>query len=238
MGNFDDWPHEARALPKAGGYIDPDFEKITLLAPELILLPGAHQEVSRYAELQALDVLNVHMDSLKTIDAGIETIGAALDCVRKAKRLRAQIQEEADALRRTLKDVERPSVFIITSRLTHDLNTLHTVGGASFVSELVELAGGDNIFGHIDRAYFEASKESVVVKAPGVILEFHCGESLTGGQQDAYYNDWQALPTLPAVRNARIYLITESHGLRPGPRVVEVARIIARLLHPRVAPPQ
>ena len=231
VGSYDDYPRRVRALPKVGGHIDPDLEKITMLAPELLILGGEHQQVSEYAALNQLPILNVHMDSFETIDQGIGTLGQALGCVKEANRLRLQFQSEIQALRERLKDVKPLQVLIITTRQTHDLNTLYTAGGSSFVSEMVELAGGENIYRDVDKPYLEASKETVVMKAPEVILEFHCGESLTDNQQQAFYNDWMSLSTLPAVRCGAIYLILESYGLRPGPRIVEVARRIAKLLH-------
>ena len=230
-GSYDDWPTAARKLPSVGGYIDPNFEQITMLSPELLLLPGAHAEVTQYAKLQQLSVLNVYMDSFASIDTGIEAIGVALGCEKDADKLRAQIKAEQAALRSALKDVKRLHTFIITARHAHDLNTLHTVGATSFVSELVALAGGDNIYGDTPQNYLEASKETLVMRAPDVIIEFHAGRSLTDNQRQAYRNDWNALPMLPAVREGRVYLITDSHGTRPGPRIVEIAREVARHLH-------
>ena len=110
------------------------------------------------------------------------------------------------------------------------------VGRGSFVSEVVEAAGGENIFGDTDRAYFEASKESIVLRAPDVVLEFHAGEDLTETERALYAEDWEALSTLPAVRDGRVYLFHDSFGLRPGPRIGLTARRIAKLLHPGLEP--
>ena len=233
-GSYDDWPARARRLPSVGGYLDPNFEQITMLGPELLILPGESVEVTQYAELQQLPVLNVHMDSLASIDAGIEAIGVALGCAREATALRQKIDSEVAALRAALKDVERPSAFIVTSRQAHDLNTLHTVGATSFVSELVDLAGATNIYGDTQQAYLEASKETLVKRAPAVIIEFHSGRSLTDRQRISYRSDWNNLPTIPAVQQGRIFMIMDSHGTRPGPRIVEIARQVAKHLHPEV----
>ncbi len=231
VGSFDDYPPEVRQLPKVGGYIDPDLEKIAMLAPERIITGGRHLKMSQFAEMNNLPLLCVLMDSLESIDDGIAQIGLELHCVRAADRLRARIQREIQELRDAVASFPRPKVLIITGRQAGDLNTLNTVGGASFLSEIVEIAGGQNIFQDASQAYFEASKETVVLRAPEVILEFRCGEPMTESRMDAYFKDWQALPMLPAVRTGRIFFITESHGMRPGPRVAEVGWIIARLLH-------
>ncbi|MBI2434964.1 MAG: ABC transporter substrate-binding protein [Candidatus Hydrogenedentes bacterium] len=232
VGDYDDWPPEVNQLPRVGGYLDPDFEKITMLSPGMILLPGKHQQVSEYAALNHLPVLNVDMDSLKSIDEGIATLGEALGAQEAASGLRHKLQEEIAAVREATQGLARPQVLIITSRQSRDLNQLYTTGGDSFVSEYVALAGGDNIYGDSTQRYLEASKETVVVKAPDVILEFHAGAHLSETDRAALVADWDALPSLPAVKEQRIYLLTESHALRPGPRVVEMAWKVARLLHP------
>jgi iron complex transport system substrate-binding protein len=234
VGAFDDYPLEVIDMEKAGGYLNPDLEKITTLSPELLIVAGQQPQLAEYARVNLIEVLSVSMDSLETIGQGIEQIGAALRCERKAERLKKSIEQDLDHVRAAVKDLPRPKVLILTGRQTHDLNSLNTAGGASFISELVDIAGGENIYQDAPQAYFEASKETVVMAAPEVIIEFHCGEGLTQSQLDAYFRDWQALGTLPAVKCGRVYFITESHGLRPGPRVAEIARKLAGLLHPEV----
>jgi iron complex transport system substrate-binding protein len=231
-GAFDDFPPEALELPDAGGYLDPNLEKILQLAPELIVLPGQHPKVSEFARLNSIPVLNVHMDNLATIDQGIATLGEALRCEEEADVLRARLNAEVAALREAVAPLTRPKVFIVTTRQNNDLNTLNTSGGTSFVSEIVDLAGGENIYQDAQQPYLEASKETLVMRAPEVILEFQAGAELSEAQRADLTDDWNQLPALPAVRDRRIYVLTGSHTLRPGPRITEVAWEIARLLHP------
>lgn len=234
VGKFDDWPPEVLAKPKAGGYLDPDLEKITLLNPALIIVPGQHPKVTEFAKLRGLRVLNVNMDSFATIDAGIRTIGAAVAAEAAAEELVARLDGQRAAVAAAVAGLPRPKVLLITQRQSHDLDTLYSAGGPSFVSEITALAGGENIFADQPQNYFEASKESVVLRAPDVIVEFHCGEKLDDAALAQYRADWQALATLPAVQQGRIEMILEPHGLRPGPRIIEIARRLAEALHPGV----
>jgi len=234
VGSFCDYPPEIASLPKVGGYLDPDLEQITLLAPALLVVPGKHQQISEYARLRGMAVVHVHMDSLATIDAGVAKLGEVLGCPEAAAALQARIRQELAAVRETVEDRPRPKVLIITGRTGHTLSSLFTVNGASFVSEVVAAAGGDNIYHDEKETYFEASKETTVLAAPDVVLEFHAGESLSDADRAAYVADWEQLPSLPAVKNGRVYLILASHALRPGPRVAEIARLIAQMLHPEL----
>lgn len=231
VSDYDDYPRQVDRLPAMGGYLDPDLEALTLLSPALIIVPGRHEQVTKFAEMNGISVLNVHMDSLATIYAGIETIGASLEVPNRADELIAKIQHDLDAIREAVAPFERRKVLIVLGRERGNLSNLQTVGGASFISELVDVAGGDNIYKDATQSYLEASKETVVLEAPDAILEFQAGKSLTKNQQQELYNDWRFLDSVPAVRNGSIYFITDSFAMRPGPRVAEVAKIVARKLH-------
>ena len=237
VGSFCDYPPEAVKLPRIGGYLDPNLEKISTLSPELLIVPGRDRKVTEYAQMKGLPLLSVNMDSLESIDEGIGTIGKTLGCLREADVLRARIRAELDAVRNAVKGLPRPKVLIITTRPDHTLNSLYTANRTSFVSEMVDCAGGENIYADGPSNYFTASKETIVMRAPDVIIEFHAGENLDESERTKFVADWRQLPSLPAVRNGRVHLIHESHALRPGPRVGEIACILARHIHPEAAIP-
>jgi iron complex transport system substrate-binding protein len=232
---FCDYPPEAKTKAAVGGYLDPNLEKISLLAPDLIILPGEHEKVAMLARARGFQVLHAHMDSLTSIETGIRDIGAALGCPEKAAALWRRMRRELDAVRSAVSREPPVKTLIVNARPDHDLNNVFTVGRASFLSELLQAAGGENIFHDVDQAYFEASKESIVMRAPEVIIEFHAGETVSEEEQTRFIADWDALPAVPAVKNGRVHLLLESYGLRPGPRIALIAARLASMLHPNVA---
>ncbi len=236
VSSFCDYPPEVKTLPDTGDYLSPNLEKIALLAPEMMLLAGEHEKVATFAEMNGIRTVNAHMDNLATIESGIAIVAEALGVPDRGVALWTKIDSELQAVRDRVAGKPIPKVLVLTFRTDHNLNALFTVGGQSFVSEMVEVAGGKNIFADSDTTYFEASKESVVVLAPDVVIEFHAGQQLTEDEIAAYRADWEALDSLPAVRNRRIYLFTESYGLRPGPRVALIAEQFAAWIHPETAP--
>jgi iron complex transport system substrate-binding protein len=238
VGRYCDYPPEAAALPRVGGYIDPDLEKITMLRPELIVLAGEYPKVTEFAARMGIRVANVDMDSLGMVKDGITRLGVELDCADRAAALRAAFERREAALARATRDLPKPEVLVITGRSGHNLDTLNTVGGETFLSEVVALAGGRNIHADERRRYFEASKETIVMRAPDAIVEFHPGEALTPEAEAAFRADWAALPSLPAVRAGRILILTEPHAMRPGPRILDIAARIARFLHPDAELPE
>jgi iron complex transport system substrate-binding protein len=234
VSSYCDFPPEVESLPDVGGYIDPNLERITMLGPDLIILPGKHEKVADLSRQNGFPVLHAHMDNLATIQSGIENIGDALDCPDEAAALWNRIRAELDAVRNAVEGRPRPKVLLINTRSNHDLNNLFTVGNRSFLSEMLDIAGGENLFYDHSEDYFEASKESVVLREPDIIIECHAGENLSTEELQRYRDDWNALPSLPAVENERIYLFEESYALRPGPRIPLIAVQFARWLHPDV----
>lgn len=231
VGEFDDYPPEVAKLPKLGGYLDPDLEQLSLLAPAMIMVPGQHEQVTTFGKMNSIPVMNIHMDSLETIGAGIDAIGTALGVPERAAALRASIDADLAALREALKPYPRKKVLIVLGRERGNLSNIQTVGGTSFISEMVAAAGGDNIYGDSTQPYLEASRETILMEAPDAILEIQAGKTMTTNQTQQLYNDWRFLDTVPAVKNGAIYFVTESHAMRPGPRIAEVAKIIARKLY-------
>lgn len=231
---FCDYPPEAASKEVIGGYLDPNLERITALAPELIILPGKLEKIAELARQNGIPVLHAHMDNLQTIHDGIMSIGEALDCKDRAQALWAGMQRDLQRVREAVKDRSRPRVLLVHTRRDHDLNNIFTVGRTSFLSELADIAGTENIFADVEQAYFEASKESVVLRAPDIIIEFHAGEDLSEDEKRRFAADWQRLPSVPAVRDGRIHLFLESYGLRPGPRVAKIAAELAKMAHPGV----
>ncbi len=234
VSDFCDFPPAVETLERVGGWHNPDLEKVTRLNPDLVIVQGEHEKVTELAEKRHFELLRVNMDSLDGIREGIRTIGTRLECPDAAEALVCAFDAELDAVRAAVAARPRTKVLILTGRQLHDMASFHTVGGGSFVSELVTAAGGENLYEQAGQPYIEASKETVVMRAPEAVLEFHAGETIPDEVKAQYITDWHQLPSLPAVQNNRIYLITESHALRPGPRVPEIAAKLAALLYPGI----
>lgn len=232
VSDFCDFPPAVEHLERVGGWHNPDLEKVTLLEPDLIIVQGEHAKVTELAKKRGFELLQVNMDSFETIREGILAIGARLHCSEAAEELVEGFDADLAAVREAVAGKARKEVLILTGRQLHDMANFHTVGGTSFVSQLVSVAGGDNIYEEAEQPYIEASKETVVMRAPEAVIEFHAGEAMSEEVRAQYAADWQQLPSLPAVQNGEIHIITESHALRPGPRVPEIAAGIACLLYP------
>jgi len=235
VSGFSTYPPEARSLPQLGGYLNPNLERLLVLKPDLVLVQYEPEKVARFCQKEGIRLVRVRMDSLDSIYEGLSVLGRTLGVPERADRLRASIQAELKGVAASVSALPRRRVFVCLGRAPDSLSGLFTAGGSSFLTEVLKVAGGDNIYADLNRSYPEISKESLVKRAPEVILELRPGEHIGADRARRIKADWQALRGLPAVDAGRVYLLTQDHLLIPGPRVGAVARLLARTLHPELA---
>ena len=116
------------------------------------------------------------------------------------------------------------------------LSGMLTSNAEGFLGELLQIAGGENVLADAPIRYSQVSAESLVKRAPEVIIEMRGGELLSARQRRELIEDWQALSILPAVRNGQVHVLTESYLKVPGPRTHLIARKLAMVLHPEAFP--
>ncbi len=234
IGDFDDYPPETKDITRIGSYLSPNLEKITTLKPSTIIVSGDIPQLRDFAQKSGIQYHSIPMDTLQQIYDGIILIGELTHTPNRAKHLIAEIQDNLHQLETLTKNLELTPTLLVVGREPRDLSSIQVAGGHSFLSEILKVAGGKNVYEDSEQNYFNISAEQVLSKAPEVIIEFRCGENLTQRQLDALFLDWKALETVPAVQKSRVYFILESYGMRPGPRIYKVAQKIATLLHPEV----
>ena len=88
----------------------------------------------------------------------------------------------------------------------------------------------------VRRESVELSTEMVLTRAPEVIIELRYGKAAQSERPEDQLRAWRTLPSLPAVRGERVYLLTGDEFVVPGPKVADVAERFARVLHPGALP--
>jgi iron complex transport system substrate-binding protein len=150
----------------------------------------------------------------------------------EAQQVAADLQRRLDAVRARVKDRPRPRTLLVFERQAKSLRGIYVSGGIGFLHEILEAAGGMNVFGDVKRESVQPSQETLIVRAPEVILEVRAAGLLDASAVDGERAVWQRLPSLPAVRNGRVHLLSGDYLVVPGPRLAQAAETIARTLHP------
>jgi ABC-type Fe3+-hydroxamate transport system substrate-binding protein len=147
------------------------------------------------------------------------------------------IEADLAAIAEAVSGRPRPRTLLVIAREPGSLRNVFASGGSGFQHDMLTLAGGENVFdGSVSRAA-QVTTETILQAAPDVVLEVRADQSLSPSEIAREVAAWQALPSLPAVRNSRVVLLTGSDLVIPGPRIVQGAARFAGALHPDVTLP-
>ena len=129
----------------------------------------------------------------------------------------------------------RPRTLLVFGRERLALRGLYASGGVGFLNDMLEVAGGTNVFADVKQQAVQASTEQILARRPEVILETRALNSAwPSGDRAAELNVWNAVGSIPAVRNHRVLFLFDDRIVIPGPRVVEGTATMAKALHPDV----
>ncbi len=221
------WPESARALPRVGGLLDPNLERILALAPDLVLMPSPLPDVERAVSDAGARVVTVPMENLADVRAGILEVASLLGTPRRGRRLVAELDAQLDALV-PAPGAARPRVLLAVDRPATDLRSITVAGPDTFLDELLARVGGRNVFSDAARRYFTPSLEEVLRRRPDLIVELVGGTSDAAAAEVSSAAQWARL--FPPGAAPPVRVISDPAATIPGPRVATVARLLAAAL--------
>ncbi len=209
-----DYPIEiVKNIPVIGSFGKPSLELIMSLAPTLILETDlADEAIGKRMDQLGLPRKRISCRTLHDIPVAIEKIGRLLDREKRANKLAEELRVTIGRLREKVESIPaKPSVYL---EIWHDPMT--TMGENTFLSELLTLAGGENIAADVDEDYFTVSSEWVMARNPDVIMCLYMSRDSSVKNSVKTRTGWQHLN---AVRDSRVYDgFDNGLLLRPGPR--------------------
>lgn len=232
VGSFDNYPPAVASLPRVGALIDPDIERILSLRPDLMICYASQTDLITQLERAGIPTYRYRHGSLADIADTVRRLGAAAGLPADAEALAAGIERDLETVQRRVQGRTRPRVMLVIGRSAGALRAINVSGGYGFLHDLVELAGGRNVFADVARESVGVSTETVLARAPEVILELRYAEAPSPESRARERRVWNALPGVPAVRTHRVVLLYGGELVVPGPRVTETARAFARAIHP------
>ena len=229
VGNFDRYPPEALTRTKVGGLIDPDVERIISLKPDLVVVYGTQNDLRAQLERAKIPMFLYQHAGLTDITSTIRELGSRIGNAKEASALADRIEAEIADVKKRVAGRPRPRTLLVFGRDAATLRGIYASGGIGFLHDMLEAAGGANVFADVQRQSIQATSELAVARAPDVILEIGVDTASASGRS---LDAWNALPSIPAVRNKRIYQLRGDDMMNPGPRVSVAVRRMAAALHP------
>ena len=231
VSSFDQYPPQVKMLPRVGALLDPDLERILSLRPDLVVVYESQADLRRQLERAGVPMYIYKHAGLADVLETMQAVGARIGRAPEAAAAVKQIQDHLARIRAKVQSRARPRTLLVFSRDALALRGIYASGGIGFLDDMLEVAGGENVFSDVRRQSVQATTELILARRPEVIVEFRSGE-LSEGLRAKETAAWSALAAVPAVKNRRIAILTDQRTVVPGPRVAEGTEVIARIVHP------
>jgi len=233
VSSYDYFPPEVERLPKVGALIDPDNERILGLRPDLVIVYGSQSEAEARFKAAGIRTFSYRHDTAAAIAGTLDTIvaiGTLTGHEARAREVTTAMTRDLEAVRARVAGRARPRTLLVMARQPGTLRGLYVSGGVGFLHEMLEVAGGQNVFDDAKRESVQPSSETLLARAPEAILELHgYGDPAASGTDIGV---WTALASIPAVRQSRVQVLSGDHVVVAGPRLGQGAEAMARALHP------
>jgi iron complex transport system substrate-binding protein len=232
VSNFDAFPPDVGRLPRVGALLDPDTERILSLRPTLVAIYGSQTALQAQFRRAGIRTYVYRHGGIPTIYESLQELGDATNHRPQADRVVRDLRARVDAVRTRVAGRPRPRVLLVIGRQPKTLREIYVSGGRGFLHEMLDIAGGHNVFADVARESAQPSQETLIARAPEVVIEVHAEGMFKTSTAEAERAVWSALPSLPAVRHRRVHVLIGQYLVVPGPRFAEATETLARTLHP------
>jgi iron complex transport system substrate-binding protein len=231
VGSFDAYPPEVAKLPRVGALLDPDLERILAIRPDLVIVYESQTDFRRQLERAAVPTFIYKHAGMADIAETIMQLGTRIGRETESSAVVRAIEKRLEDIRARVQSRPRPSTLVVFGRDALALRGIYASGGTGFIHDMLEAAGGTNVFADVPKQAVQATTELILARRPAVILELR-GGPMTAEERSKEATVWKSLSGVPAVRTGRVTIVNDPRTVVPGPRVAEGVELLARALHP------
>lgn len=217
------YPPEAAAKPSVGGVINPSLEKLASLRPDLVLAIGDlnSSDLVHSIEKLGIPVFAIDPHGVEGIYRSILSIGKAMNQTERAARLVAELRARAEAVRKRVAGTVRPSVFFLLWA-----DPIITAGHGAFITQLIEMAGGDSITKNVPGEWPRLNLETLLSMQPEYVLVVR-----DSGVNVKLLKEQPGWQSLQAIAKGRVLLLDDRINF-PSPVALDALQDLAKQLHP------
>jgi iron complex transport system substrate-binding protein len=223
--SFCDYPEQAKAKPKIGGFYTPDVETIVTLAPDIVFAAGDVQ--SRYiSSLQqaGIPVVSIEPKTMPEVLTAITVISELIGEQANGAVLHAALANQLEQVHQLTKATTPRRVFLEV----WDMPFL-TVGSKSFISDIITQAGGISAAIDRDVDYTPCDFETLYAYDPETYITINRTQ-----EESRTVSNRPELAEITAIKENQVYHMQDDILARPGPRSFTGLAQLAKLLHPEV----
>ncbi|GAA3400011.1 ABC transporter substrate-binding protein [Paenibacillus hodogayensis] len=228
VSDFDNYPEAAKSKTKLGGVSAPNVEAVLAANADLVIT-GISIKDDALGKLRSLN-LPLYKFEPKSIDdiiANVLIIGQLTDKQKEAKELADKMKKDIDSIKTavgTVKPDQKKKVYI-------EFSPGWTVGKGEFMDEVLTLAGGINIASDT-KGYNKINEEKIIQDNPAVIFFTTGAKDKAGQTLDQIIKGRNGWDKIDAIKNNQLVGVDQDTLNRPGPRIVDGLRTIAKGIYP------
>jgi iron complex transport system substrate-binding protein len=222
---YDTFPDSATSVPSLGIALRPNVEAIMVTRPDLVILYASEDNRPALDRLRRAGIKTVgfKLDSIEQFRRDTRLLGKLTGDTVQANTLVDTVSATLARVRKATETLPHPTVFLpVWDR------PIIAIGGGSFMSELLEIAGAKNIYASVNAPSLTVTMEDVVAKNPDIVM--------TGPESAARMRSTSTWRTIPAVRGGNVLVLNLDITTRPSVQLGEAAVSMAKLLHPGSVP--
>lgn len=210
------WPDDVKNKPKVSEFSQLNLEAIVRAKPDLAVVPADKPDVCSMVSKLGIPVVTLSTHSIAEYMDDVLALGKATNRVAEAEAVAASFRRELAAAEKRAEGKRKPRVLFAVMRGQEGLDHITeftAVGVDGFYTDLLELAGGENVY--TGRLTFpKLSREAVIFLNPDVIVDIMGPYD----KPETVLKHWQSVPSVRAVREGRILLLSDLEDTVPGPR--------------------
>lgn len=210
---YSDYPPEAKAVPRVGGYSRIDLEALLALKPDLVLAWESGNNMAQVDKLRALGV-TVYVSQpnrMEDVAGQLERLGQLAGTEAVAKPAAERFRTRLAGLRAA--NANKPKVRVFYQIWKAPLTT---IGGSQIISDAIRLCSGENVFGYLKQMAPVVSVEAVLEADPEAIVATGMGDA-----RPEWLADWDKWVRMTAVRNGNLFHINPDIMQRHTPRILD-----------------
>jgi ABC-type Fe3+-hydroxamate transport system substrate-binding protein len=222
---YDLWPDSARLVPSVGAGMQPNLEAVFERKPDLVVMYASGSDRATADRLTAAGITaaGLRIDKIRDFARVTMLLGQLVGDTLRARAVVDSVTATLDRVRRATAPLPHPTVFMEVWE-----KPLMAIGGGSFLSELVTIAGGRNIYDSLSAPSPVVTFEDVLQRNPDIVL--------VGPIERKHILESPQWRTLPAVRAGRVLAYDTNRVARPSVKLGEAAVSLATLFHPGLQP--
>ena len=231
VDTYDHEPPAVTALPRVGGLLDPDTERILAMRPDLVIVYDGQSALEERLARAGVPMFKYRHGDLANVMATMRALGRAVGRAAEAETLASGLERRLAAIVARVAGRARPLTLLVLGREPNSLQNIYASGGYGFLHDMLVTAGARDMLDDVKRESVEVSTELVLARRPDVIVELQYGDG-AGPSTGDDLSPWRALSAVPAVKSGRLYRLVGDEFVEAGPRLGDATEKLSRVLQP------